>query len=39
MKIKKSHAAAHATHDGKTYDSCSERCHLRFMGEVARFAR
>jgi protein SCO1/2 len=39
MKIKKSHATAHATYDGKAYYFCSERCRLRFMGEADNFAR
>ena len=39
MKIKRINAAAHADYGGKTYSFCSERCHLQFLRDVARYAR
>ena len=39
MKITRARAAARADHEGKTYYFCSERCQLRFLRDVARYAR
>jgi protein SCO1/2 len=39
MTIKRIRAAAHADYGGETYYFCSERCHLRFLRDAARYAR
>lgn len=38
MKLKKLRAAAHTDYGTETYYFCSERCHLRYLRDVARYA-
>ncbi|MDT5319795.1 MAG: uncharacterized protein QOD88_2317, partial [Mycobacterium sp.] len=37
MQVEKAHAPARATHDGKTFYFCSDRCEQRFAANPAKF--